>query len=626
MLLVKARNLGIGFRLIFAFSVLAFSTILVSTVSYSTFNATLTRLTKIQQEDMVSLEDAAQLNDLSRVIISTSFIILSAESEQEREQAMDEIEHSIFTMNDLMVNFPDYNHFFKNLINQVNYNLSLLYANEVKIQVLHTEFRDLLSGLFPFLSETDQWLSELTVEQRLRIDYSQLRTLLHYQFGLAEKLYNDLTYNELDNTILRLEKVGDNWWEYWEIKQFGGDYSELNTRLLYIKKILSREGLLFELKNKQIDLSYQQKFLWDNSRLQLHQLDVQVESYVQRVNQQVDSEIDTTERRLMQNMKLALSISFFSLFAAVFLSWFYVKNNILQRIRDLQSSMRLISSGKLDTPINVKGHDEITEMAKDVLLFQANSHKLEQTNKQLISLQNELVQSGKLAALGELSVGITHEINQPLTAVNSHLHSASIWLERRQLDKVKNSLSKIEKLIAKTSVITQHLKSFARKSDGKLENVSVNSAITEALELLSSRIDNGTCTMTYINDNNYFVWANAIRLEQVMVNIVANALDAVVGVANANIHISTTENDDIIYIKVKDNGEGILSEDLAYIFDPFFSKKMVGKGLGLGLSITFNIIKDFNGNLSVQSELGKGATFTIELKKIKGESSKNAEY
>jgi two-component system C4-dicarboxylate transport sensor histidine kinase DctB len=626
MLLVKAKYLGIGFRLVFAFSVLAFSAILVSTVSYSTFNATLTRLTKIQQEDMVSLEEAAQLNDLSRVIISTSFIILSAESEQEREQAMDRIEHSIFTMNDLMVNFPDYNHFFKNLINQVNYNLSLLYANEVEIQILNTEFRELLSGLFPFLSETDQWLSQLSEEQKLRIDYNQLRTLLHYQFGLAEKLYNDLTYNELDNTILRLEKVGDDWWKYWETGQSGHDYSDLNQRLTFISKMLSRKGELFELKNKQIDLSYQQKFLWDNSRLQLHQLAVQVESYVQRVNKQVDSEIDTTERRLMQNMKLALSISFFSLFAAVFFSWFYVKNNILQRIRDLQSSMRLISSGKLDTPINIKGHDEITEMAKDVLLFQANSHKLEQTNKQLISLQNELVQSGKLAALGELSVGITHEINQPLTAVNSHLHSASIWLERKQLDKVKNSLCKIEKLIAKTSVITQHLKSFARKSDGKLENVSVNSAIKEALELLSSRIDNGKCAITYINDNNYFVWANAIRLEQVMVNIVANALDAVVGVENANIHISLIENDDTIYIKVKDNGEGILSEDLAYIFDPFFSKKMVGKGLGLGLSITFNIIKDFNGNLSVQSELGKGATFTIELKKIKGEPSKNAEY
>jgi len=111
-----------------------------------------------------------------------------------------------------------------------------------------------------------------------------------------------------------------------------------------------------------------------------------------------------------------------------------------------------------------------------------------------------------------------------------------------------------------------------------------------------------------------------------MVNIIANALDAVVGVTEPNIHISLTESNDTIYIKVKDNGEGIVSEDLAYIFDPFFSKKIAGKGLGLGLSITFNIIKDFNGNLSVQSALGKGATFTIELNKIKGEESKNAKY
>jgi two-component system C4-dicarboxylate transport sensor histidine kinase DctB len=556
-LLAKARYFGIGFRLIFAFSVLAFSAILVSSVSYSTFNETLSRLTKIQQEDMVALEEAARLNDLARVIISTSFIILSAESDQERDQAMDEIEHSLFTMSELVVNFPDYNHYFKNLINQINNNLSLLYANEVKIQILNVKFRDLFGGLFPFLSETDQWLSKLTADQRLRIDHSKLRTVLYYQFGLAEKLYNDLTYNELDSTILRLEKLGNEWWKYWQTGQLEGHYGELNKRLLLINNMMSREGKLFELKNQQIDLNYQQKFLWENSRLQLHQLAVQVESYAQRVNQQVDSEIDTTEQRLMQNMKLALLISFFSLCAAVFFSWFYVKNNILQRIRDLQSSMRLISSGKLNTAINIKGHDEIAEMAKDVLLFQANAQKLEQSNKQLISLQNELVQSGKLAALGELSVGITHEINQPLTAVNSHLHSASIWLERKQLHKVQNSLDKIEKLIAKTSVITQHLKSFARKSDGKLEKVSVNSVITEALELLESRIDNGKCTITYVNINNYFVWANAIRLEQVMVNIVGNALDAVAGISNANIHISLTENDDTIHIKVKDNGEGI---------------------------------------------------------------------
>ncbi|WP_299666457.1 ATP-binding protein [uncultured Psychromonas sp.] len=622
----KARYFGIGFRLVCAFSVLAFSAILVSSVSYSTFNETLSKLTEIQQEDMVSLEEAARLNDLARVIISTSFIILSAESDQERDQAMQEIDSSLSTMSELMVNFPDYNQYFKNLINQINYNLSLLYSNEVKMQVLNTRFKDLLSGLFPFLIATDQWLSQLSETKKRAINHNELRRLLHYQFGLAEKLYNDLTFNELDDTILRLERVSSNWWELWQSGQLEVTDQALNKRLLFINNMMSRQGKLFELKNQQIDLHYQQKFLWGNSRLQLHQLAVQVESYAKRVNQQVDSEIDSTEKRLLQNMKLALLVSFFSLGAAVFFSWFYVRNNILQRIRNLQSSMRLISSGKLDTEIQIKGRDEITEMAKDVLLFQANSQKLEQTNKQLILLQNELVQSGKLAALGELSVGITHEINQPLTAVNSHLHSASIWLERQQLDKVKNSLCKIEKLIAKTSVITQHLKSFSRKSDGKLEKVSVNEVIKEALELLSSRIDHGKCRISYTQLDDYFVWANAIRLEQVMVNIIANALDAVEGVKDPHIAIYLTESEQLLCIKVKDNGAGIISEDLPYIFDPFFSKKMVGKGLGLGLSITFNIIKDFNGNLSVQSELGKGATFTIELKKLNGEYVNHAKY
>jgi len=232
-------------------------------------------------------------------------------------------------------------------------------------------------------------------------------------------------------------------------------------------------------------------------------------------------------------------------------------------------------------------------------------------------LQDGLVQSGKLAALGELSVGITHEISQPLTAVNGHLHSASIWLERKQLDKVKNNLDKIAKLMTKMSLITRHLKSFARKSDGKFEKVNVDSVITEALELLESHVDHDKCTITYVSDKHHFVWANAIRLEQVIVNIVGNALDAVAATIKAYIDISVTESASAIYIQVKDNGEGILNGDLAYIFDPFYSKKVAGDGVGLGLSIAFNIIKDFNGVLSAQSELGKGTTFTIELKKIK---------
>lgn len=617
MSLVKARYFGIGFRLVFAFSVLAFSAILVSSVSYSTLNQTLSRLTEIQQEDMVYLDEAARLNDIARVIISTSFIIISAESDREREQAMEEINKSIYSMHNLLINFPDYNHYFKNLITQINNNLSLLYDNELKIQTSNAEVKRLLDSLFPLLTETEEWLSKLPDAKKKAINFIELRALLYYQFGLAEKLYNDLTYNELDSTILRLEKLGLKWKGHWQIGNKKGQYERLNTRLLFINDTMSREGELFKLKNQLIDFSYQEKFLWENSRLQLHQLSVQIEAFASRVNQRVDVAIETTEKRLKYNMKLALVISFFSLCAAVFFSWFYVKNNILSRIRNLQYSMRSISSGNLNSDINLKGNDEISEMAKDVYFFQTIAQKLEQTNLQLLSLQDGLIQTGKLAALGELSVGITHEISQPLTAVNGHLHSASIWLERKQLNKVKNNLDKISKLMTKMSLITRHLKSFARKSDGKFEKVNVDSVITEALELLGTNIDRDKCKITYEKDKTSVVWANAIRLEQVIVNIVGNALDAVATTNNAHIHISLVENANAIYIQVKDNGEGILNEDLAYIFDPFYSKKLVGDGVGLGLSIAFNIIKDFNGVLSVKSEVGKGTTFTIELQKIK---------
>lgn len=612
---------GIGVRLILAFGVLALSTILVASVSFSTFTETRDRLIRITQEDMVALDAAARLNDTGRVIISTSAILLSAESNFERDNAMGKIESSIAKMKRIMVKFPEYNHYFLELITQISNSLSLLYANEIKSQAISNEFRDLLDGLFPLLIETDQRLAELPEETKQKIDYNYLRTLLYYQSGLAEKLYNDSSYNELDITILRLEELGNNWWMFWQQGQLSNRYVELHQQLSLIIKLTSRKGRLFELKNQLLDLSYQEKFLLENSRSHLHQLAVQIESYASRVNQKIDDSISDTEKELAHNNTLSLIIATLSLFTAALLSWFYVKKNILQRVTDLQLSMRSISSGNLNTPINLKGRDEITEMAKDVDFFQQTAVNVERTNQQLVATQNELVQAGKLAALGELSVGITHEISQPLTAINSHRRSASLWLQKGKIDKALINLQKMGKLVDKTAIIIKHLKAFSRKSDGKLEPVNIDTVILEALALLDTRVELTDVTIEYQPSINQHVLANEIRLEQVIVNVVSNALDAVEHQKRPEIKITIERDSEYIYILVKDNGKGIISDDLPYIFDPFYTQKTVGKGLGLGLSIAFNIIKDFNGSLSAKSEPNQWTVFTIGLKKLKGTHS-----
>jgi two-component system C4-dicarboxylate transport sensor histidine kinase DctB len=287
--------------------------------------------------------------------------------------------------------------------------------------------------------------------------------------------------------------------------------------------------------------------------------------------------------------------------------------------------MFAISTGHLDTRIELKGHDEITQMAKSLQVFQATAKVVKQTNQNLEAeveerrvaeeklrvTQDELVQAGKLAALGQLSVGITHEINQPLTAISSHTRSAQKWLEQQRDDKATQNLKKIEQLLGKVAALTHHLKAFSRKSDGKISSVEVMPVVNDAIELFANRQVPIVLDCDLASDEN--VRANPIRLEQVLVNLISNAIDAVENKPEPLIVVSVARVASEVTIAVKDNGKGILADDIPHIFDPFYTRKEVGKGLGLGLSIAFNIIKDFGGSIRVYSQPELGSEFVVHL-------------
>ncbi|SGY81343.1 sensor histidine kinase [Moritella viscosa] len=339
---------------------------------------------------------------------------------------------------------------------------------------------------------------------------------------------------------------------------------------------------------------------------------------------------------MLGDQRLSLLLSLFSVLAAAGISWFYVRKNILQRLLQLKDNMFAISTGHLDTEVSIRGHDEVTQMARYLKVFQTTAREVKQTNRKLEAeveertlaenklriTQDELVQAGKLAALGQLSVGITHEINQPLTAVNSHVRSAQRWLEQARTDKALINLQKIELLLDKTSAITSHLKAFSRKSDGKIESVELNCIIQDAIELFENKRHN--VTINYSNLTSLWVRANSIRLEQVLVNLISNAIDAVEHHSEPQITITvsaklTGSRLGHIEITVKDNGYGILAEDLPHIFDPFYTRKISGKGLGLGLSLAYNIIKDFGGSIRAESIQYQGSEFIVSLQQ--GEQS-----
>jgi len=271
-------------------------------------------------------------------------------------------------------------------------------------------------------------------------------------------------------------------------------------------------------------------------------------------------------------------------------------------------------------------------MARDLKHFQNTAIEVKRTNQKLSAeineriaaeaqlklAQNELVQAGKLAALGQLSVGITHEINQPLTAISSHLHTVGRRLEKQQTEQAVVSLGKIRMLLDKVAGITRHLKAFAREAGAELSPVDLDDVIGEALDLLSNRLKEQQCQLNYVpGAKGLSVSAEPIRLEQVLVNLISNSVDAMDNCQTRTLDICVSENGDEVKIDISDSGIGIPENQIAMIFDPFFTQKEVGKGLGLGLSISYNIIQDFGGRIRVKSTQDLGSCFTLILQKVK---------
>lgn len=618
---------GIELRLVLALAMLSMTTIFLSAFSSVTFDILNQRLVELKEQEIPALDNAARLNDRVREVITTSSQISGAESNLEREQAMLKIEQAISEMKGIMVQFPDYHSYFKDLIAQVHNSLSLLYQSEIESQQLNKELRNLLEGFYPLLQQASDALDQLPQSSKRQIDFAQLKALLYYQLGLVEKLYNDSSFNELDYTGYRLEQIGEEWWGIWASGGLRREFPELDEQLMVIYNLASSTSTLYKLKNKALDHRYQEMYFLQNSREHLKQLTVQIESHTSKVNGNIDQSIQQAQQSLLSNQRLSLFLSLFSVLAAAAISWFYVRKSVLERLLQLKDNMFAISTGHLDTEVAIRGRDEVTQMAKYLRVFQTTAKVVKQTNRKLEAeviertiaeeklrvTQDELIQAGKLAALGQLSVGITHEINQPLTAVNSHVRSAQLWLEKERPDKAANNLQKIETLLEKVAAITRHLKAFSRKSDGKLTSVVLNDVISDAIDLFETR--QSGVNIEYSPNRALLVRANSIRLEQVLVNLISNALDAIEHKEQPKLIISTSEHSETIEVSVKDNGLGIPQEDLPHLFDPFYSRKSSGKGLGLGLSIAYNIIKDFGGSIHVESQEHQGTTFIVTLPK-----------
>jgi len=245
--------------------------------------------------------------------------------------------------------------------------------------------------------------------------------------------------------------------------------------------------------------------------------------------------------------------------------------------------------------------------------------ELANTNDELRRTQTQLIQAGKMAAIGQLASGVAHEINNPLSIILNSIHLIKLRIEQNQdvnIRELKDSVDMIEESVARCKKVTDGLLGFSHVSTGEFVPVSLNEAIRKILSFLEAEMN--LENIAVVKDLQYDlpqIKGDFQSLQQVFLNIVTNAHWAIqqkAGIGKeGKIIIKTAYNkgDDFVAVSFSDNGIGMSKKQLDRIFEAFFTTKPVGKGTGLGLSIVYNIVKKHNGRIEVESEEKKGATF-----------------
>ncbi|MBS0564224.1 MAG: sensor histidine kinase [Proteobacteria bacterium] len=240
----------------------------------------------------------------------------------------------------------------------------------------------------------------------------------------------------------------------------------------------------------------------------------------------------------------------------------------------------------------------------------------EKAQKDLAVAEQTLAQSSKLAALGEMSASVSHELNQPLAAMKTYLAGARLLLQRKRPEEAMSSFQRIDDLIERMGAITRQLKSYARKGGEAFEPIDVRSCVSGALSMMEPTLRTRSVKITRTLPRlPVMIMADRIRMEQVIINLLRNALDATRDTPAPQIDLLLTSGEKAI-LSVRDNGHGIV--DLDSLFEPFYTTKKPGDGVGLGLAISSGIVNDLGGrlrarNASPDGTTGSGAVFEVEL-------------
>lgn len=282
---------------------------------------------------------------------------------------------------------------------------------------------------------------------------------------------------------------------------------------------------------------------------------------------------------------------------------------LMLRQRRARLAERLAATAELERRVIARTAD----LARVNSQLEQEIHERRATEVELRAAQTSLVQVGKLAALGQMSASLSHEINQPLAAARNYADSAAILIERGDYARARANITEILALVDRMAAIGRHLRQAARKPDDNPGAVALAPLLDQTRTIVAARLAGSGATLDLdIPADLPALRAGPTRLQQVLVNLISNAADAVAGADDRHITLSARAEAGRVVIRVRDRGPGVPDPIAARIFDPFFTTKGIGAGLGLGLSITANILRDLGGEISVH-DARPGAEFRVTL-------------
>lgn len=280
---------------------------------------------------------------------------------------------------------------------------------------------------------------------------------------------------------------------------------------------------------------------------------------------------------------------------------------IVGRRRRLRASLAEAAARRIELEERVRARTEaLTETNRKLKAEIAERQRAEAERQRL---GRELAHAGRLAALGQFAASMAHEINQPLAAIRSYADNAGILIQRERFPEATENLAAVGRLTERIAALTRQLKGFARKASGRRDPVALGGVVRASLEVVEGRLA-GIDLALALPEPSPYVLGEGPRLEQVVVNLVQNALDAVAGVNDPRIAVTVRVMEERAVLEVGDNGAG-LPEGGAQVFDAFFTTK--ASGLGLGLAISRGIVEECGGTLSAGASPEGGALFRVEL-------------